>query len=156
MKDVKKDYQKLKKKYKLPDLKSLEAEFEVEIKKPEIILQNIVDGILNVLSENSKLLESLIFVDSGSPASHLYEASMLNDHKIDAFELYKKLMSLYWSGKKVKIKGNEKEIAKLINTVYGEWIKNLKPKLLKMFETFEKEWNNVKLRETEDFAAYHG
>ncbi|MFN6992020.1 MAG: hypothetical protein ACK4MM_04805, partial [Fervidobacterium sp.] len=122
MKDVKKDYQNLKNKYKLPDLKSLETEFEVELKKPEIILQNIVDDILNALSDNSKMLESLIFVDSGSPASHLYEASMLNDHKIDAFELYKKLMSLYWFGKKAKINGDEKQLTKFISTAYSEWV----------------------------------
>lgn len=155
MKDIEIAYNKLKKKYKLPDLKYLEIEFQIEIKKPELILQNIIDDILDILSDNSKLLESLIFVDSGSPASHLYEASMLNNHKIDAFDLYKKLMSLYWLGKKSKMKIDEKQLAKFINLIFNEWTKKIKPELIEMFETFEKEWINAKLRESEGFA-YHG
>jgi len=153
MTDLKKNYDKLKAKYKLPDLKFLQAEFGIELK--ETILQSIVDGMLNVIFDNAKLIESIIFVDSGSAASHLYEASMINENKIDAFEVYKKLMSLYWSGKKAKIKNDEKIMSAFINECYEKWSKIIKVKLLKMYEVFEKEWNSVSLRESEE-RAYHG
>jgi hypothetical protein len=155
MKDIKKDYNKIKEKYNLPKLEMLEKEFNIELKNPDIILQNVVDGIVDTVGDTAKMLESLIFVDSGSPASHLYEASMLNDHKIDVFEMLKKMMSLYWAGKKVKIKADEKQMASFINTASKEWEKQ-KQEIIKMCETFEKEWHNVKLRETEEFGTYHG
>lgn len=153
--DVRKFYDKLKARHKLPKLEDLENDFSLELKSPGSLLQDIISSITNVLSDNSKMIESLIFVDSGSPASHLYEATMLNSNKLDLFELYKKLNSLYWAGKKVKIKSDEKEMASYINTCTERWNK-FKAELLKMCETFEREWNDVELRETEEFASYHG
>jgi hypothetical protein len=144
-------YEEIQKKFKLPSIKELEKEFGFEIKKRE--LSEIIKDIIDALSENSKLVESLLFVDSGSPPSFLYEASMLREREIDIFSIYKDLMSTYWKGKRALLEG-EKEKAEFISKSLAKW-KKIKPELIKIFELFEKEWPNVAFRQSDE-VAYHG
>ena len=96
------------------------------------------------------MLESLIFVDSGNPPIHLYESKMLSDKDIDTFGLLKELMSTYWTGKRIKIQGNEKEMVSFVKKSMEKWEKNIKPKIIELSEIFETGWKNAKLRELED------
>lgn len=150
MKDIEKEYKKLQEKYKLPDIKKLEKEFDLKLDKPSSILQDAIDGITEEFSNISKMLESLVFIDPGSPPIHLYESKMLSDNNIDTFALLKDLMSTYWTGRRIKLQGNEKEMGDFVNKSTEKWEKEVKPKIVKMAEIFEKEWKNAKLRELED------
>ncbi|MBS3052754.1 MAG: hypothetical protein J4428_05285 [Candidatus Aenigmarchaeota archaeon] len=151
MKDeIEKEYKKLQNKYQLPDIKKLEKEFDLKFDKPTSILQDTIDGITNEISDISKMLESLIFVDSGNPPIHLYESKMLSDKDIDTFGLLKELMSTYWTGKRIKIQGNEKEMVSFVKKSMEKWEKNIKPKIIELSEIFETGWKNAKLRELED------
>ncbi|MBU5690004.1 MAG: hypothetical protein QXM68_02505 [Candidatus Aenigmatarchaeota archaeon] len=145
-------YENIQKKFGLPNQKDLEKEFGIEIKKP--IPKDIAEEVIKVLSENARMLESLIFVDSGSPASHLYEASMLREEDIDVFELYKSLMATYWQGKKLLMEGNDQKICDFIGKTMLKW-KKAKADLLRIFELFEKKWPEVVLRDSSE-PAYHG
>jgi hypothetical protein len=155
MKNGKNAFQKLRKRYSLPDLKDLTNEFGCKLDNPDLVLQNLIDSILETISDASKMLESLIFVDSGSSPSFLYEAKMIRENKIDAFSLFKDLMSKYWTGKKVKTKAKEKDMADFIKEIYSKWVKTFKPELMEIYEIFEKEWKNVALRENVELE-YHG
>ncbi|MCX8178844.1 MAG: hypothetical protein N3D75_03375 [Candidatus Aenigmarchaeota archaeon] len=143
------DYQK---KYGLIPAKDIEKEFGFDPKKSKP--KEIAEKIISTLSENAKLLENLIFVDSGSPASHLYQASMLRQKDIDVFETYKNMMSMLWQGKRIVLENNEQKMVDYINKTTLKW-KKIKVELLNVFELFEKEWPQVALRDTDD-VAYHG
>jgi hypothetical protein len=144
-------YEEFQKKFKIPSIKELEKEFGFEVKKrdPNEVIKEIID----VFSDNSKLIESLLFVDSGSPPSFLYEASMLREKEIDVFDIYKDLMSSYWKGKRALLE-DEKQKADFIIKSFTKW-KKIKPELIKIFELFEKEWLNVAFRQSDE-VAYHG
>ncbi len=147
--NLQKEYKKLQEKYRLPDIKKLEKEFDIKFDKPSTILQDAIDGVTNEMEGISKMLESLIFVDSGNPPMHLYQSKMLSDKNVDTFGLLKELMSSYWCGKRIKIQGNEKDMADFVKKNLDKWEKEIKPKMIRLSEIFEKGWKNAKLRELE-------
>jgi hypothetical protein len=144
-------YESLQKRFHLPSINDLEKEFGLELKSHQTnkIIKEITDTLLN----NSKLIESLIFLDSGSSPSSLYEASMLREKEIDVFSLYKELMSTYWKGKKALL-SDDKQKADFISKSFTKW-KKIKQDLAKIFDLFEKEWPNVAFRQGGE-TAYHG
>jgi len=144
-------YEVLQKKFHLPSIKELEKEFGLQFKsnQPNKIIREITD----ILLDNSKLIESLIFLDSGSPPSVLYEANMIREKEMDIFSLYKELMSTYWKGKKALL-SDEKQKAEFISKSFTKW-KKIKQELIKIYDLFEKEWPNAAFRQSER-AAYHG
>ena len=154
MGDVKKSYEKLEKKYRLPRLELLVKEFGVKLEKPELILRDIIEKIEENLIEMSEILESIIFIKVGSKPSSLYEAKMLEKREY-AFELYKQLMSFIWKGKRVKISSEESMKASFIKETYEEWDR-LKTEFMKICEVFERKWKEAKLRESPSTLAYHG
>lgn len=145
-------YENLQKKFNLPSIKDLKKEFNVDFKKED--LDDIINEITNIFSDNARLLESLLFVDSGSPPARLYEVSMLKENEIDVFDNYKEMMSLFWCGKRVRLNGQEKEKAEFILKSFNKW-KKIKLELEKIFHLFEKEWINTTFRQSDD-VVYHG
>ncbi|MEM5777348.1 MAG: hypothetical protein QXJ06_02770 [Candidatus Aenigmatarchaeota archaeon] len=145
-------YEYLQKKFKLPSIKEIKKEFGIELKKED--LDSIINEVTDIFSENARLLESLLFVDSGSPPARLYEASMLKENEIDIFEIYKEMMSLFWFGKRIKLNGNEKQKVEFILKSFNKW-KKMRQELEKIFNLFEKEWVNVSFRQSDD-VIYHG
>ena len=144
-------YESLQKKFNLPSITDLEKEFGLELKNHHP--NKIIKEITEIFLDNSRLLESIIFLDSGSPPSSFYEASMIREKEIDAFSLYKELMSTYWKGKKALL-SDEKQKADFISKSFTKW-KKIKQELTKIFDTFENEWPNVTFREGGE-TLYHG
>ncbi|MFH8080948.1 MAG: hypothetical protein QXO84_03680 [Candidatus Aenigmatarchaeota archaeon] len=145
-------YEEFQKKYELPSIVDLENEFGIELKKKSV--NEVIESIIDVFSENAKLLESLLFIDSGSSPSKLYEASMLRENEIDVFYIYKQLMAMFWQGKKSLFSVENKQKAEFIKNSYKNW-KELKNELIKVFDLFEKEWPSVVFRQS-DQTIYHG
>ncbi len=145
-------YEMFQKKYKLPGLNDIEKEFNFEAKKKTA--EEIIEEMIDVFSDNAKLLESLLFIDSGSPVSKMYEASMLREKEIDVFDMYKDMMSLFWLGKKSLLNGENIDKAEFISKSFVRW-KKMKQELAKIFDLFEKEWPNVAFRQADD-VVYHG
>ena len=155
MSEVEKSFNKLRKKYGLPPLKRLMMEFGIKPETPELVLHETTEKILEKVSSTAKILESVIFISTGSLPSQLYEANMIKDKKDEVFKLYKKLMQTYWSGEGALLSGDEKEISQFINRVFHEWTGKIKKELMSICELFQKEWKDAKLRESKDFM-YHG
>lgn len=153
MKEVKKEYEKLKKKFNLPPLKELIREFGVKLESPDSILRDIIEKMKEEMSKHAETLESTIFVRSSSNPSLLYQARMIN--KEEAFQLYKKLMSMKWKGEKAKLTSEDRVMASFIIETFDEW-KKLKKDFIRICESFEKKWKDVKLGETSSGLAYHG
>ncbi|MCS7135391.1 MAG: hypothetical protein NZ893_03065, partial [Candidatus Aenigmarchaeota archaeon] len=102
----------------------------------------------------TKLLEALIFIDSSSQPSRLYEASMLREKEIDVFDIYKGLMKLFWQGKISVLESGDNVKVEFIKNSFKEW-KKAKQEFLKIFKIFEKEWSYVVFKKDEH-VAYHG
>ncbi len=156
MKDVKKSYGILKKKFGLPTYKELTTEFGLHIHDEDTTLHECVDCIVQHVEDIAKVLESIIFVDSGSPPSHLYQAKMLREKDIDTFDLFKKLMTIYWKGRTVETVANDKEMAEFVKKVFKEWKNGLKGDVVEVWKIFEEEWQNAKLREISSAVNYFG
>ena len=154
--DPKKSYENFRKKFDLPGYKEFTTEFGFHPHDGDTILHECIDGITQHIEDVAKMLESLIFVDSGSPPSHLYQAKMLREKDVDTFDLLKKLMKLYWYGKKVLVIANEKEMAEFIKKSFKEWRNDLKGEVVKIWGIFETEWENAKLREIPSSVSYFG
>lgn len=153
MREIKKKYEKLRKKFKLPSLKELVKEFGVKLENPDLILHEIVEKMKEEIGKRVETLESTIFVGTSSSPSSLYQARMLN--REEAFQLYKKLMSMKWKGEKVRLTSEDRIMASFIKETFNEW-RNLKKDFIQICESFEKKWKNAKLRETSSTLAYHG
>jgi len=156
MKDVKEKYEKLRKKYKLPELEDLISEFPVKLDNPDMLLHDIIDKMSEEITHRIQTIESIIFPGSSSNPSSLYETNMLKDKKDEAFELYKNMMSILWKGEKVKSISKEEDMTEFVKSFYGEWKNKLKKKYVEICELFEKKWKEVKLRETSTEMMYHG
>ena len=157
MKDeTKKSYETLKKKFDLPGYKELTTEFGFHPHDGDTILSEFVDGITQCVEDVAKMLEAVIFVDSGSPPSHLYQAKMLMDKDVDTFDLLKRLMAIYWKGKRVMVLADEREMADFVKKTFKEWKNDLKKEIMKVWGIFEKEWQNAKMREIPTSVSYFG
>lgn len=156
MKKDKKEYEGWRKKYGLPEYRELTMEFGIAIQDGYLCLHELIDGITRNIEEVAKLLESVIFVDAGSPPTNLYQSKMLSNGNIDTFALLKRLMSLYWKGKKVKASANEREMADFIKDVFKEWRNDLKKDIVKIMDIFEKEWQHARMREIPSGYSYLG
>jgi hypothetical protein len=156
MKDGKSIYKKLRKKYGLPKLEELVREFAVKIEDPDLVFHEIVDKIKDRMHECAKILESIIFVTTTSDPSSMYETKMLEEKKNEAFEIFKRLMSIAWKGVKVEASGDDKEMASFIKQTYKDWNKSLKNKFIDLCESLEKQWKDASLRESPKEMMYLG
>lgn len=154
MRPGEKKYEQLTNWYELPKLKDLTNEFNINLGDSELVLHEIIERINEKLVDSSKTVESIIFVNSGSFPSTLYEAKMLNKKRDEAFEFYREIMSLIWKGRKVLVKADEKEMADFVMNAYGQWKEKFKKKFVEFCEIFEKKWNKIKLRESPSIMYY--
>jgi hypothetical protein len=156
MKDVKKRYEILRRKYQLPVFEDLVREFSIKLDNPDLIFNDIIEKVCDDISHRTQTLESIIFPGSSGNPSTLYETNMLKNKRDEAFGLYKELMSILWEGEKVKSIAKEKEMADFVKTIHDEWKNKLKKKFVEICELFEKKWKGVKLKETSTELMYHG
>ena len=156
MKDVKKKYETLRKKYQLPTFDNLIREFQVKLDNPDLVLYDIIQKICDDICDSVQTLESILFAGSSVDPSTLYEANMLKDKRNKIFELFKELMSIRWKGERVKINGKENEMAEFVKTVHKRWTNELKKSFMEICELLEKKWKNVELRKSPTDLMYHG
>lgn len=147
-------YTKLMTKYKLPKLKELEAEFNFVLEEDDKIIEKIFEKVLEKVEEYSRILECSIF--SSHDPSKLYEIKMAKEKREELFEIYKKMMSFYWEGKKLLVVNDEKKSADYIKKIHEDLTKNTKEDMINLFELFENEWKKVEITKNNDDAIYYG
>jgi len=140
MHSINKKYDQLKKKYKLPDFKSLDSEFEISsIEKSNYLLRAIISEIIENINNYSKLLQEILNPDTSSLTS-MHEYRSLNDEEKDKiYNLYKKLMIIERSSMLLKLNQNEKKEAEFISNVLKEW-SNIKKELSYFIGKIEDSW----------------
>ena len=90
-----KQYGELRKKYRLPEFKEINYEFELsDLDETDFLIKSIVKRIAEKLDFFTGLFEDLLQPD-GSNLSAMHESRVFeDDEKKEAFDLYRKLMFL--------------------------------------------------------------
>lgn len=140
MEDIKKEYLKLAKKYKLPNYNDIDLDFEIStIEKKEFLLREIRRKILDKFDGIRDILECIIQPDTSSFSS-MYETRIFNEEeKKKIYYMYKTLMTLDRGATIVNLRANEKEEAEYILNTFKEWQK-IKPELLEFIEKIKENW----------------
>ena len=152
------NYNKLKIKYKLPNLGKLKEALEIEVKvdhDQNLLLQSIRNDISDRLYELAKLLESVLFTGEGSDPGSMYQEEMIKSVSKEGFELYKNLNHLHYTGLRLRFSQNRKADAEFINTMFKKW-PDIEKKLSVFFEAIESGWKNLDLSKEFKTETYHG
>ncbi len=136
---VKKLYETLRKKYKLPGFDELDSEFEISAIEAESgLLREIRKQISEKVSDVSSLFQTILQPDTN--LVDLYESRVFDEaEKQRLFELFKKLMVTDRTLMELAIENDEKLDAEFIKSFTAEW-KKTKPELLKFIKKLRDSW----------------
>lgn len=145
---VKKLYETLRKKYKLPGFDELDSEFEISAIEAESgLLRAIRKQISEKVSDVSSIFHEVLQPDTN--LVDLYESRVFNEpEKQRLFELFKRLMVADRAMAELSIENDEKMDAAFIKSFTAEW-KKLKPELVKFIKKLKESWE----KETEEGEA---
>ena len=145
---VRKLYESLRKKYRLPGFDELDAEFEISAIEAESgLLREVRKQISEKVGNVSSLVEEVLQPDTN--LVNLYESRVFDEaEKQRLFELYKRLMVVDRTLVELMIANDEKLDAEFIKSFAAEW-KKTKPELLRFVRKLKESWE----KETEKGEA---
>ena len=145
---VKKLYESLRRKYKLPGFDELDAEFEISAIEAESgLLREVRKQISEKVGNVSLLVEEVLQPDTN--LVNLYESRVFDEaEKQKIFELYKRLMVVDRTLVELMIANDERLDAEFIKSFHEEWRK-IKPELLRFVRKLRESWG----KETEEGEA---
>ncbi len=149
------NYKDVCKKYRLPLPEEIEEKFEISLKEEDTTLQSVRNEIIDKLYDVVKTLEALIFIREGSDPDMLFIEKMISELSSEAFELYKKMNSRYFSGLKLKFQHDRQKDADFIKTVFKEWNETEKTMTL-VLESIENGWKTIDGTNGIKEEIYHG
>ena len=151
--ELKKKYEQLAKKHKLPSFDELNSDFEID--KLDRESNNLLRAIRKLIME--KIVNSMSFLEMlvnpiNAPRMYVpYIATMeVGDKKI-IDEIYSSLAGLSVLSLELEINSEEKDEAVLINSVLGKW-KELKPKFSQILKNIKEPKNSVAKKERSYFG----
>ena len=132
-------YEQQAKKFKLPSFDDLEKEFNIsEIENPKNMIRDIREKIGEKIHNCCELLDQMLQPDTN--LSSLYESRVFSEeHKIEIFEMYKKLMRLKRKANFLYVQNDEKADAEFISDCLNEWVQ-VKPGLSGILKKMEESW----------------
>ncbi|MBI2005638.1 MAG: hypothetical protein HYS80_02645 [Candidatus Aenigmarchaeota archaeon] len=141
--EIEKQYSELRKKFKLPEFKEIDFEFELsDLEETNFLIRNIIRRIAEKLDFYTTVIEENLQPDTSNLYA-MHETRYFDEYeKKQMYDLYRKLMSFNRQSIEVSLKRNEIEEAEFINKFFSEW-KPLKEELLfyvkKMKDSWKKE-----------------
>ena len=154
MENIEKQYNDLRKKYRLPDFKDIDLELEIsDLEETNFLLRGIIRRIAEKLDFYATLLEEILQPDTGKLYAMHESRTFEEEDKKKMFEFYRKLMILSRHSVEVSLENNEKEEASFINDFMNEWEK-LKAELLFYVRRIKDSWNED--ADTEEDVGYLG
>ena len=138
-KSLKKRYEALRKKYKLPSFDFVEAEFETsDIEEEEFLLREIRKKIAEKLESMCIELQRALYPDQ--VLADMYESRFFDDdEKKQLFELFKQLMSLHRSTIGLMVQSSEKADAEFVKTIAAKW-QHYKAQFIKFAQKLKESW----------------
>jgi len=157
--DIKKEYEALAKKYKLPDYEDLDREFELlyvmDIKEIKYVLRFIRRRINDKVAWACTMIQSILQPNPGSLVN-LQESNCFNskDDKQKLFNLLREMMQVERKSLLLDIKSDEKGDAVFINESYKQW-SSFKNEISWIAEKMHKHWSTVQ-EEKKERDRYFG
>lgn len=140
---MKKDYESLSRKYKLPSFNELNEEFEIEKiaeRDTELILKNVRRCIVEKISAVTRFFELIL----NPTEANLLVLSLLRDINLETKKkiekLYKEFSIIELASLNLDLDYDEKEEAKFIINASKDW-KRLKNELKSISISLGKSWN---------------
>ncbi len=145
---MKKLYETLRKKYKLPGFDELDSDFEIGLIEAESnLLREIRKQIGEKVRDVSSIFQTVLQPDTN--LVDLYESRVFDEaEKQRLFELFKKLMVVDRTLIELAIENDEKLDAAFIKSFAAEW-KKTKPELLRFVRRLRDYWE----KETDEGEA---
>jgi len=138
--ETEKQYGELRKKYRLPEFKEMNYEFELsDLDETDFLIKALIKRIAEKLDFFAGLFEELLQPD-GSNLSAMHESRVFEDDekkRHTAFTL--KLMFLSRRIVELSLNGSEKEEAEFISGFFSEW-KPIKEELKKYLNKMKESW----------------
>jgi hypothetical protein len=144
LKELKKAYEILQEKHKLPSFSELNENFEIEqIRKgEETLLRTIRKAMINKVANSMNFLE-IILNPMNAPRLYLvYIKSITQEDKKEIEKLYSALSDLAIGSLKLEIDYSENEEAEMIKKIFKEW-NSVKPEFRKMIVNMQKPASSI-------------
>lgn len=139
-KDIEKQYNELRKKFKLPEYKDLDDEFEIsDLEKTNFLLRAIIRRIAERFDFYTTMLEEVLQPDTSNLYA-MHETRFFDENeKKRMYDLYSRLMNFNRQSIEVTLEHNEKNEVGFINSVFNEW-NQLKQELLGFINKMKSSW----------------
>lgn len=151
--DLEKEYNNLKKKYKLPDFEKLNNEFELSSYKdidPKFLLRNIRKRIIEKVASIVRFLEEILH-PSGQSIVIMNEIKFFDENKLNGINsLLKRFMLIARQSLVLDTGLNESENADFITAVLKEW-PDLKKELRIIAIVLRDSWKEEEKTDTESY-----
>jgi hypothetical protein len=137
--EIEKEYEKLKKKYAIPDFNKLNLEFEITtLDSAEFLLRSVRKKIVEKIEALCKILEEILQPEAN--LSSMVEGKAFSDNeRKKILELYKELMFLNRSSVQTSLKADDAEEALFISESFKEWAK-IKKQMSEIIEKIKRTW----------------
>lgn len=140
---LKEEFSKLEKKYKLPEFKKLNEEFDIEKiagKETDFILREIRKSIADKIISYIRFLEILINPANGGPMFFFMIVKGMNaNNKNLVDEIYKKLARFELDAISLDNNYSEKSEAEFIEKIYKEW-QSIKEEIEQLSSILKENW----------------
>ena len=138
--EIENKYSELRKKYKLPEFKEINFEFEVtDFEKTNFLMRGIIRKVAERLDFYATVLEEVLQPD----ASNLYamhETRYFDEsEKESMYNLYRKLMDYSRQSIIVTLERDEKAESEFISKFFNEW-KVIRQELLNLVKKMKSSW----------------
>ncbi len=151
--NIQTDYEKLRKKFNLPEFNEIDSEFDLSgIEEYCDLLKTIGEIIRDKIAKAGEIIGEIMQPETSISA--LYESRVFNEkEKNRVFEIYRRIMILKRQADKLFIINDEKMDADFINSSLSEW-KQIKPQIVDILTELEDSWK--KELERSDKLPYFG
>ena len=138
--EIEKQYNGLRKRFKLPEFKDIDEEFEIsDLEETNFLLRAIIRRIAEKLDFYTTMLEEILQPDTSNLYA-MHETRFFDeDEKKRMYDLYRKLMNLNRKSIEVLLEHNEKDQADFMNKFLNEW-REIKNELLGFIKKMRSSW----------------
>ena len=138
--DIEKQYNELRKKFKLPEFKDLDNEFEIsDLEETNFLLKAIIRRIAERFDFYTTMLEEVLQPDTSNLYA-MHETRFFDENeKKRMYDLYSRLMNFNRQFIEVTLENNEKNAVDFINSIFNEW-NGLKQELLGVINKMKSSW----------------
>ena len=139
-KEIEKQYNELRKKFKLPEFKDMDFEFEIsDLEETNFLLRAIIRRVAEKLDFYTTMIEEILQPDTSNIYAMHETRHFDEDEKKQMYDLYSKLMDFNRQSIEHSLEHDENDDANFINCIFSDW-KELKKELLGFVKKMRASW----------------